>query len=311
LINLNKQQIYTTHFMLWFSIALLSSFLSAFAAITQKKVLFNRDALEFSFILSIINLIFSIPFFFFIDYSTINTFNITILFIKSIIGVAAFLCVMTALKNLQISNALPLLALTPGFVAVFAFILLGESLKTAEVLGLISLIVGTYILESKNLKEIFSPFAVFIKSKYHHYILLALLLFTASSILDKLLLVRLNLSPISLTAFQHLFFAILFAAVYVLFLLYNNENIHEKTLEIFQKKDLGWIALISILTIGYRFTQIVAVKLASVALVLAVKRTSVLWATIIGGKIFKDSNLLKKTIAVIFILLGAILILRE
>ena len=297
--------------MLWFSIALLSSFLSAFAAITQKKVLFNRDALEFSFILSIINLIFSIPFFFFIDYSTINTFNITILFIKSIIGVAAFLCVMTALKNLQISNALPLLALTPGFVAVFAFILLGESLKTAEVLGLISLIVGTYILESKSLKEIFSPFAVFIKSKYHHYILLALLLFTASSILDKLLLVRLNLSPISLTAFQHLFFAILFAAVYVLFLLYNNENIHEKTLEIFQKKDLGWIALISILTIGYRFTQIVAVKLASVALVLAVKRTSVLWATIIGGKIFKDSNLLKKTIAVIFILLGAILILRE
>ncbi|MEJ5351365.1 MAG: EamA family transporter [Melioribacteraceae bacterium] len=297
--------------MLWFFIALLSSFLSAFAAITQKKVLFNRDALEFSFILSIINLIFSIPFFFFIDYSTINTFNITILFIKSIIGVAAFLCVMTALKNLQISNALPLLALTPGFVAVFAFLLLGESLKTPEVLGLISLIAGTYILESKNLKEIFSPFAVFIKSKYHHYILLALLLFTASSILDKLLLVRLNLSPISLTAFQHLFFAILFAAVYVLFLFYNNENINEKTLEIFQKKDLGWIALISILTIGYRFTQIVSVKLASVALALAVKRTSVLWATIIGGKIFKDSNLLKKTVAVIFILLGAILILRE
>jgi drug/metabolite transporter (DMT)-like permease len=46
-------------------------------------------------------------------------------------------------------------------------------------------------------------------------------------------------------------------------------------------------------------------------LTLAVKRTSVLWATIIGGKIFKDTNLTKKIIAVLFILLGAILILRD
>lgn len=292
--------------MQWFFIALLSSFLSAFAAITQKKVLFNRGPLEFSFLLSIVNLLFSIPFFFFIDYGTIHSYNLFILFIKSVIGVSAFLCVMTALKNLQISNALPLLALTPGFVAVFAFIFLGESLKTSEVIGLISLIAGTYILESKNLKEILSPLNVFLKSKYHHYVILALLLFTASSIMDKLLLIKLNLTPISLTAFQHLFFALLFLMIYFLY-----GGVKKFELINFNKKDLWWIVLISILTIGYRYTQIVSISLASVALTLAVKRTSVLWATIIGGKIFKDSNLLKKTIAVLFILLGAVLILKD
>lgn len=292
--------------MQWFFIALLSSFLSAFAAITQKKVLFNRGPLEFSFLLSIVNLLFSIPFFFFIDYGTIHSYNLFILFIKSVIGVSAFLCVMTALKNLQISNALPLLALTPGFVAVFAFIFLGESLKTPEVIGLISLIAGTYILESKNLKEILSPLNVFLKSKYHHYVILALLLFTASSIMDKLLLIKLNLTPISLTAFQHLFFALLFLMIYFLY-----GGVKKFELINFNKKDLWWIVLISILTIGYRYTQIVSISLASVALTLAVKRTSVLWATIIGGKIFKDSNLLKKTIAVLFILLGAVLILKD
>ena len=52
--------------------------------------------------------------------------------------------------------------------------------------------------------------------------------------------------------------------------------------------------MISVLTIGYRYTQIVSVSLASVALTLAVKRTSVLWATVIGGKIFKDTNLVEK-----------------
>jgi drug/metabolite transporter (DMT)-like permease len=213
---------------------------------------------------------------------------------------------MTALKNLQISNALPLLALTPGFVAVFAFLFLGEALKFYEVLGLISLILGTYILESKNLKEILFPLNVFFKSRYHQYILAALLLFTASSVIDKLLVSKMNLTPISLTAFQHVYFAVLFFIIYFAF----KSKLENNSPQI-NKTDVLWILLISVLTIGYRYTQIVSISIASVALTLAVKRTSVLWATVIGGKIFKDTNLLKKTIAVLFILLGAILILRD
>lgn len=292
--------------MTWFAIALLSAFLSAFAAITQKKVLFNIGALEFSFLLSLVNLLFSIPFFFFIDYGTINSYNLTILFIKSVIGVGAFFCVMLSLKNLEISNALPLLALTPGFIAVFAFIFLGESLNLQEVIGLAILIIGTYLLESQKVKEIFYPFSVFLKSKYHRFVVLALLLFTASSILDKLLLVKLKLSPVSLTAFQHIYFAILFSVIYSIF-----EKRNEPVTRHISKSNFGWIALISILTIGYRFTQVAAIGMASVALVLAVKRTSVFWATIVGGKIFSDKDLLKRSIAAILVLIGAILILRD
>src|SRR3990170_5874253 len=260
--------------MTWFIIALLSAFLSAFAAITQKKILFNLGALEFSFLLSLVNLVFSIPFFFFIDYGTINSF--------------------------------PLLALTPGFIAVFAFIFLGEALKTAEVLGLIILMLGTYILESGNSTKIIFPFSILLKSKYHRFVILALLLFTASSILDKLLLIKLNLSPISLTAFQHIYFAIMSSVIFFVF-----KKKTEPLPNIINKNNLGWIALISVLTIGYRYTQVVAIGLASVALVLAVKRTSVFWATIIGGRIFSDKDLLKRSIAAVLILVGAILILRE
>ena len=292
--------------MTWFAIALLSAFLSAFAAITQKKVLIKLEALEFSFLLSLVNLIFSIPLFFFIDYGTINSFNLTILLIKSVIGVGAFFCVMLALKNLEISNALPLLALTPGFIAVFAFILLGESLQSIEVVGLILLMSGIFILESGNGKKFLLPLTIFIKSKYHRFVILALLLFTASSILDKLLLIKLNLSPISLTAFQHIYFAIMFSIIYFFF-----RKKTEPLPQIVNKNNLGWIALISVLTIGYRYTQVVAIGLASVALVLAVKRTSVFWATIIGGKLFSDKDLLKRSIAAILILIGAILILRD
>jgi drug/metabolite transporter (DMT)-like permease len=292
--------------MTWFFVALISALLSASAAITQKKVLYNLNALKFSFLLSLVNLLFSIPFFFFIDYTTINITNLSILLIKSLIGVAAFYCVMLSLKNLEISNALPLLALTPGFVAIFAFLLLGETLRMIEVVGLIFLIAGTFILENKSPTVLYFPFGVFYKSKYHRFILIALLLFTASSILDKLLLVKLNFSPISLTAFQHIFFAVLFSLAYVFF-----KDKESSDSIIVEKSNLGWIALISLFTIGYRFTQIAAISLASVALVLAIKRTSVFWATLIGGKIFNDKDLLKRSIAAILILVGAILILRE
>lgn len=292
--------------MTWFAIALLSAFLSAFAAITQKKVLFNLGALEFSFLLSLVNLLFSIPFFFFIDYGTITSYNLTILFIKSLIGVGAFFCVMISLKNLEISNALPLLALTPGFIAVFAYFLLGESLKSTEIVGLIFLMLGTFILESQNGKNLTVPFNVFLKSKYHKFIIAALLLFTASSILDKFLLVKMNLSPISLTAFQHVYFAILFAITFFIF----RKKVTPIT-HLIKKENVSLIVLISFLTIGYRLTQVAAVGMASVALVLAVKRTSVFWATVIGGKIFKDKYLLKRSIAAVLIIAGAMLILRD
>jgi uncharacterized membrane protein len=98
---------------------------------------------------------------------------------------------------------------------------------------------------------------------------------------------------------------VIFSTVYLIF-----KNKEASPVSV-QKDNLGWIALISVLTIGYRYTQIVAVSLASVALVLAIKRTSVFWATVIGGKLFNDKDLLKRSIAAILILIGAILILRE
>lgn len=292
--------------MTWFLLALASAFLSSFAAITQKKVLFKMEALEFSFFLSIANLLLSIPFFFFIDYSTLNNFNMLILFVKSLIGVCAFLCVMISLKNLEISNALPLLALTPGFVAVFAYIFLGEALNKFEIIGLVLLVIGTFVLESND--KIFPPPSIksLVSSRYYKFILLALILFTASSVLDKLLLKQLHLTPISITAFQHVYFAIIFLITF----LAKNKNHLTANMKL-DSNSILWILLISVFTIGYRYTQIVAVSLASVALVLAVKRTSVFWATLIGGKIFKDKHLLKRSIAALIILAGTILILRD
>ncbi len=271
----------------WFTIAFISALFSASAAISQKKILFKLEALEFSFLLALFNLALSLPFFFFVDFSSLQFYNLFILYIKTILGAFAFLFVMLSIKNLEISGALPLMVLTPAFVAVFAYFIIDETLVPLEILGIILLIAGTYILETRSRQNIFDPFKVFWKSKAHHYVIGALLLFTLTALLDRLLLFKYKVEPVAFMGFQQLFLAVNFTLIF-----FFSKTKFSLNLRSSGKSFFGWIILISILTIGYRYTQIEAIKIAPVALVLSVKRISVFFAAIIGGKLFNEKNLI-------------------
>ena len=286
----------------WFILALISAILSGTAAIFEKKVLFKEKVISFATTLAIINMVLAIPFLFLSDLSTITFTQLGILFFKSILGAFAFLCVMQGIKKLELSSALPLLILTPGLVAIFAFIFLKESLNFLEIIGMILLLTGTYILQLKNKQKILDPFKLLFKTKGHKYIFGALVLFTITSILDKTLLKNFNLPINSFMGFQHLFFAF----VFIIILLISKQGNQIKPL---LKRNIRWGVLISILTIFYRLSQLHAIKNASVALVLSLKRFSVLFAVIVGGKIFQEKNLLKKIISTILMLVGTILII--
>ncbi|MBI9067383.1 MAG: hypothetical protein JEZ09_08835, partial [Salinivirgaceae bacterium] len=69
------------------------------------------------------------------------------------------------------------------------------------------------------------------------------------------------------------------------------------------------ILLISVFTIIYRYSHILAIKAGSVALVLSIKRTSVFFATVIGGHYFNEKNLLRKSLATLLMIAGAICII--
>jgi drug/metabolite transporter (DMT)-like permease len=287
----------------WYGLALISALLSALAAVLQKKVLFEFDALDFSFVLSLFNAL--IAFFLIgnIELSLVSNTGILILFLKTILGAFAFWFVMLAIKNMEISGALPLMVLTPGIVAVFSFFILGERINSVEIAGMILLLFGTYILEIKKGDKLLSPFKVFWTSGYHHYIVYALLLFTASAIIDKLLLTDYKIPPFSFVILQQIFLAVNFT---FLMLIYKRDI--KGTVIKLKSSYIFWILMISVATIGYRYTQIEAFKIAPVALVLSIKRTSVFFASIIGGRIFSESNLLKKGIAILIMLYGAYLL---
>lgn len=152
--------------MTWIILASISAALSATAAIFEKKALFKLDPLEFSFLISLFGAIFALPFFFAVDFASITITSLIILYIKTILGTLAFLNVMQAIKKLELSNALPLIVLTPGIVAITAFFVVGDKLSNFEIVGMLLLLIGTYILETntKN-RNLLEPFQVFINPK--------------------------------------------------------------------------------------------------------------------------------------------------
>ena len=70
-----------------------------------------------------------------------------------------------------------------------------------------------------------------------------------------------------------------------------------------------WIILISLFTIGYRYSLLEAMKIAPIALVLSIKRTSIFFAAVIGGKIFSEQSVFRRGIAALLMLAGVYFII--
>jgi drug/metabolite transporter (DMT)-like permease len=291
----------------WFILALLSALFSAVSTLAEKKSLFSLDALDFSFIISLVTLVFSIPFFILAPRQDGITASLIILFIKTVMSAGAFLCVMLSMKNLELSEALPLLAVSPALVALLAFILIGDNLRISDWTGIFLIVAGTYVLElKKGNGSIFTPFGTVFKSSKYVYVLAAIALFTITSLMDRILLKGFKLPPYTFMAYQQLFYALIFTAV----ILFKRKS-GVLPFKGINKELWIMILLVAIFTVVYRFTQIAAVRLAPVALVLAVKRISVLIAIILGGKLFNEKHVWRRFLAAAIILAGISLLASQ
>ena len=291
--------------MNWFVLAICSALLSAAAAITQKKVLFRLNALEFSFLVSVIILIFSSFIPFSMNVTSITSSTLMIIVGKSILGGAAFLFVMMSLEHNQISTALPILGMTPAVTALAALLILGEALGNWEWLGIVMMMAGTYVLEKHPGTKIFQPLKETLRSKNHYYMYGALGLFAVSSVFDKLLVSGYQTDPLVVLFYQHIVYCAMFGSLVF---------IRKQSFQGAVQKGstmLPFIVTVAFLTIAYRFTQLEATKLAPVALVLAVKRTSILYASFFGGKLFSEERLAQKLIGGALIVGAGFIILRN
>jgi drug/metabolite transporter (DMT)-like permease len=305
--------------MIWFTFALSSALLSAAAAVLQKKVLFRMSALEFSFCVSACILFVSLLAPFTVDVASVPRPMLSLIIGKSTLGAAAFLLVMMSLEKNQISSALPLLGLTPAAAAFLSMPALGESLRLWEWTAIGLMMGGTYLIEKKpsqkksSQKKIDEPLADAVRSTAHYPIIGAVVLFAVSTVADKTLVSGYGIHPLAVLFYQHIVYCAVFGVcLAVRTLARRTVPAQEQPPSLLRtcRAQFPLIAAVALITIAYRFAQLEATKEAPAALVLAVKRTSIVFASFYGGKLFSDEHLTVKLIGAVLIAGSGFLILR-
>lgn len=286
--------------MIWLVYALFSAIFMSFSEIFQKKALFKERSIEFGLERSVFAFFMVLILTPFIDWN-ISPITLLIVFFVSLIFAIGDLYRSKGYKHLPISSAAPFYNFLPAFVAILSFFLLGETLNLKQILGIVVLMTGAYVLEvDHNLHSILSPIKKMVRSKFIHIIFIALLLFAIGSIFEKQI-IDFYLEPL-----QFLFLFLLFFSLNYFLISFFKNGVKGIIKSFKQAKiDSFFSALFWNLEIFFYF---MALKLQMVSLVMPIKRLHTIFTTIGGGTIFKDKGLYLKATACIIMFIGVLLI---
>lgn len=292
--------------MNWFALATISALLSAAAAVAQKRVLFRAAALEFAFLVSVVTLALSAWVPLKLDVLAFDAHTLGLLGLKSVLSGLAFLLVMRTLERNELSNALPLLGLTPAVVALLAPFVLHQGLKPLEWGALALMMGGTALLESREGRGLGASWRDAVATGKHRDVAGALLLFAASALADKLLVSNMKVPPFAVLFHQHVVYVAMFGAMIVV------RRTSAATLAARVREHWPLLVAIGVLTLGYRWFQLLATKAGPVALVLATKRTSIVYASLAAGTLFREQRVAVRVAgAALIVLAGFLLLGRE
>lgn len=286
--------------MLWLIYTLFCAIFMSLAEIFQKKALFKESSLEFGLERSFFGFILLLLIFPFIDFN-VSWLGLLLIFLSTAIFTLADFFRSRSYKHMEISSAAPFFNLSPAFVAILSFFFLGEILTTKQIIGIIVVVVGAYVLEvDHDLHNLVSPFKKIMRSKNVLILFLALGLLAIVAIIEKYL-IDFYVDPLQFL-FLFFFFLTINYAIITFFTkgIRGIKNSFKKA-----KADSFFSALFWNFEILFYF---LALQLQMISIVMPIKRLHTLFTTIGGGTIFKDKGLYLKAIACIIMFVGVLLI---
>ena len=294
---------------MWFAFALLCAFCMATANVLTKAILI-KDADEY--FVGWLKLLFALPillvFLFFNPSSADATFYKVIAIILPL-EVCAYVLFLKALKISPMSTTLPFLALTPVFSIFIGFFLLGETLTSIGIVGILCVVIGAYVLNADVVKSsgLLEPFRQAVREKGSKFIIVVAFIYAFTSAAGKVAI--LHSSP---SYFAAVYFLILTLAWLPL--------LAARTFYLGKKKKRGLFKnisgkrnLVMFLCMGLLFGMgiifhCLAIARANVAYMIAIKRSGVVFSVIYGGLFFKEKNIHVKLAGVCLMFVGVFLI---
>lgn len=285
---------------LWVLFALLAAFSLATSDALTKKAL----ALHNEYLVAWLRLLLSLPVLLasllFIQVPQLNR-DFYIAFLTALpLEVVAIIFYIKALKVSPLSLTLPFLSLTPVFLIIVPYIVLGERVSVIGALGVLFIAVGGYTLNIKEFKKgVFEPFLAIKKEKGSIFMIIVALIYSFTSSLGK-------------RAIEHsspIFFGATYITLLVIVLtpiaLYKGRD---ELRVIFRNGAIKSTVLPGMLQSIMIISHMIAMSMTKVAYMISVKRLSLLIGIFYGYLFFKESGIRERMLGTILMLTGFVLI---
>ncbi len=284
--------------MLWFFLALTAALSQACNDAVSKRFFCDFTAYE----MGLIRLLYALPYLilglFFIPFPPMDDTFWICLGIGLPLELISFLCYMRAIKVSPLSLTLPFLAFTPAFVILTGFFILEESLNMHGALGIVLIVLGSYILNiSGAKKQWFLPFQAIFKEQGSWLMLLTALIYSFTSTIGKL-------------AIRHSspeFFGITYFSLFALFVIIIFPLMPGAKIGNIFKRPLPGIAG-GIILATMIFSHTFAISLVQAAYMLSIKRTSILFGVLFGALLFKEEKIRERLFGASIMICGGLTI---
>ncbi len=278
--------------MEWFIPALLVPVFQSLANLLQKVGLKGRSTSVFAFLFTFISFILlSFMLLLPLGITTKLDWRIGAIFINSILGSTGFYYSMKGLKELDLSEAAPIMANLSLIFTGIIEIIIGERFTLLDLVGIGMIIIGSYLLETNFGKRGFQI------SKGFKYLLINAVVYGICANVDRQIM-RTGFPPV-----LYVFFATMFISINLGLLVWKKRKFMEVK-RVWENSFLLVIG-ISILLVSYRVLQAYAMALAPATLVISIKRLSPLLSVVLGGKVLSEKYIIYRLVASLIMVAGA------
>jgi uncharacterized membrane protein len=214
--------------------------------------------------------------------------------------IIAIIFYIKALRISPLSLTLPFLSLTPVFLILVSYLIIGEKVSFRGGIGIILIAVGSYTLNLHEMRKgLFEPFKAITKERGSILMISVALIYSVTSSLGKM-------------AIEHsspLFFGITyFIAVTIVFAPIALWLGKGELKSFISEKQFKGILLPGLFYSVMIASHMIAISLAKVAYMISVKRTSLIIGVIYGYFLFKEKNIRERLTGAVLMFIGFVMI---
>jgi len=282
--------------MSWVIYALITAFSIATADAISKKALVRSNEYVIAWVRQGYSLPFLVVAFFFIDIPPLdNTFWLTLLIVIPL-DVTAIILYIKAISISPLSLTIPFIALSPVFVIITAFVILGELPDISGLIGILLIVTGAYLLNVRATRHgVLGPIMAIKREKGSVLMIIVALIFSFTSTLGKVAVM--HSSPLFFGAFYPFILTFIFTIITGF------------------KGQLSGIISRPLIFLGIGFCMAVmmlshylAISLTDVAYMISVKRCSLLFSVIYGWVLFREISISERLIGSVLMIAGVVAI---